>query len=217
MAVILYNSLDKIYKNGITEEAGEFICTVCGKKYKRESTANNHIEKMNCHTMKNIFQDTKAEGVMYDIFISLLAIEGKRCLSMKKFRTSKLYTPIAKFMLFCNTHKIQNQYEYLTFVLENTYWKFINAGVNNTLKESSLVEYRLYKVKNENEYSEKFYNSNSERLHTDTSFVLRSLERGDISYSYLFTCMDFDKFVDRLSGTEIERLEQILLVANKYE
>lgn len=211
MGVIFFNSIEQIYSKGIIENDDTFECSVCGKTYKRESSAIKHFEAMNCHSYRNIFDGTEAENNMYNLFVSLLAIEGKRCISRAKFQKSKLYTPIAKFMLFCHKHKIQDQGDYLTYVLENTYWKTVGMGLSNAIKDSSLKEYRKHKVKFFNQHSEKFFNMNKERILTDTSFVLRSLERGDISHEYLFKQIDFDEFINMLSGVEIERLERYLI------
>lgn len=211
MGIIFYNSLEKIYENGLIYNKDNIECSVCGKKYKRESTALKHFEKANCHTLQNVFKDTEAENVMYDIFISLLAIEGKRCVSRVKFSKSRLYNPIAKFMLFCNTNKVMNHGDYLSYVLENTYWNHVSTGIGNALKDSVLKEYREHKKRNLNVDNEKFYNSNKIRLVTDTTFVLRSLERGDISHDYLFDKIGFDTFVNKLNSIEIERLEKFLI------
>lgn len=215
MANIFYNSFEKIYSKGIIYNDDNIECSVCGKTYKTEANAKKHFEQMNCHTYKNIFDGTEAENMMYEIFVSLLAIENKRCISRAKFPKSKLYTPIAKFMLFCNKHKIQDHGDYLSYVLGNTYWKHLNVGLHNAVKDSVLKDYRKYKIKNFNKNSEKFFNTNKEQIEQDTSFVLRSLERGDISYEYLFSVIDFDEFVNMLSGIEIERLERFLVNVNE--
>jgi hypothetical protein len=104
-----------------------------------------------------------------------------------------------------------DQGDYLSYVLESTYWKTVNMGVLNALKDSSLKEYRSRRVKNSGKNDEKFFNTNKIRLVTDTTFVLRSLERGDISYEYLFDKIGVDTFLNKLNNVEIERLERLLI------
>jgi hypothetical protein len=211
MATIFYNSFEQIYSKGLVHHNDTIECSVCGKTYKRESTATTHFNKQNCHTYRNVFENTEAENTMYQIFVSLLAIEGKRCVSRSKFEKSRLYSPIARFMLHCNKNKIMDQGDYLSYVLESTYWKTVNMGVLNALKDSSLKEYRSRRVKNSGKNDEKFFNTNKIRLVTDTTFVLRSLERGDISYEYLFDKIGVDTFLNKLNNVEIERLERLLI------
>ena len=207
----LFNEIDEIYEKGIVPTSdGQFKCSVCGKIYKTQKNADKHIAKQNCHSYSSVFKGNQIEYKFFSVYNFLAGVEGETGYSFNRFRKSGRYTQIAKLYVFCSRNRLNDIEDYLVYILEtyslpNAYYSLVMGQ-----KESVLVEYRNWLRRNvSNGDSYKFYNEYKEQLE-DTSFVLRSLERGDIHYEFLFDKIDFDGFVEILSDIEKDRLESFL-------
>jgi len=208
----LFNDIDDIYSNGIQKLGGEYNCSVCGKSYKRRENAERHILQQNCHTYKNLFKGLPVEEYLYDIYRILSSIEEKKGYNKAKFIKSQYYTHIAKFYVFCFNSNIRDITGYLEYVLGNTQWSNVYIGLNNGRRKSVLQKYIKDKPKNINrDDSEKFYQQYEIPLRSNTTFALRSLEKGDISLDCLFSHIEKDNFISELNEVEIHRFTSFLL------
>jgi len=220
MGVKHFNEIDKIYREGLIYNSNGITCSVCNKVYKTKNNtiAKGHIDKRNCHSYYDVFKKTNTEEILYDIYVRLCAAQyqkfGKKILilSFIKFRNTQKYNQAAKLYMFCFDNKIRDILDYVDYVVDNTRWMYDNQFISNGMKDSVLIKYRKTKrTVFDKVLDEKFYNEYHDRLFVDTSFLLRSLERGDISYKYLFEKNPFDNVIDKMNPTEKYRLEKFLL------
>lgn len=209
----LFNGIDEIYQQElITLPDGRFECPVCGRTYKRQGAAQDHLLKQDCHSYRNIFYDTNAEPVLLNIYTHLLSINrGSRKPTMRQLRACKQYNQIARFYLFCYQHQLPRPLDYLMYVLENTRWKTPYVGLSYAIKESMLTGFQEAKKEYcDDAANEDFWTRHEDQIQNDNNFVLRALEKGEIHISYLFSKLDVDAFFDRLSIFEQERLDRFL-------
>jgi hypothetical protein len=220
MGIKHFNEIDEIYKNSLIYGSHTITCSVCDKVYKRKNDrlAKEHIGKKKCHSYYQVFKKTITEELLYDIYLRICAAHyqkhGKKVmlLNFRKFTNTQSYNQAAKLYMFCFNNKIRNILDYVDYVIDNTHWKYDNQLVSNGIRDSVLIEYRKTKTKTlDKESNEKFYNQNKDRLFSDTGFLLRSLERGDINYKYFFKKCSFDNIIDNMNNTEKSRLTKFLL------
>lgn len=207
----LFNDLDTIYSEGMgkTLISGGYQCPVCNLKYKTETGIDKHIAKRSCHNYRHLFAGTLPEDEFYVLYKDVADIYSLPKMSRNVFLKSPIYTMIAKFYVFCLNKFVGNVSDYITFLIrEKRYPKPFQ--VFNFGKKESLV--RLFRKDKANRVSPKnpdneiFFNRNEELIRNDVVFVLRALERGDISYKYLFTKIDMDGFVNRMNDIHKNRL-----------
>jgi len=214
----LLNDLDEIYGDGVVIEGdGPYHCPVCGKKYVRDSSLTNHYNSRICHSYRDVFKNTITEDALLNIYMNIVAIynitsggHGGR-VSMNSFRKSRYYNMVAKFYMFCYINNIRDQIDYLQFLFEkikfNNTFQVLNVGI----RESTLINYMTTRrLDRTDDACDAFYYANRELLGDNTSFTIRSLERGDIRYDYLFRKIDADKFFGKLTKTEANNLGAFL-------
>ena len=206
----LENKLDDIYANGIIERDGLYVCSVCNKEYKRPSSAKRHFEARTCFSYANLFRGTMIEMNFFQLHKKVSALDGRRGLSMNRFRGSTHYNSIVKLYVFCKNNNVDFN-DYFDYLIHEFQYDMLPIALSKGRKESQL---RLFRKEAQqytsDEKDERFFNGNEDWLGEDTPRTIRALERGDISIEFLFSKIDFDEFVDKISRPELERLTQLL-------
>lgn len=206
-----FNTLEDIYAKGILRDGDYHVCSVCGKKYKKEDNIKEHMDAQDCFKYYHVFQHTPTEELFYKWYTLSAGLSGTRGYSLPKFRTSSQYSGIVSFYNFCMDHKISDMTDYFKFVINEFKYEPLNSALVHGRTEEMFKRYRRNIGKYvDNERSLKFLERNKKELKKDTVFALRSLEKGDISYITLFEEIDFDDFVDKLSPLEHDRFERFL-------
>lgn len=211
----LFNDVEQIYQKGIVSPAysssGKYQCSVCEKFFSTETGAARHFAKQACYTIRNVFEGTITENQLYEIYKNLAKVAGDYCLSRVRFRSSRFYSITGKFFLYCYNNKVGDIGGYLEYLIMkeggDNYFHILSLGQ----RDSVLRRYRLRRVKNPDlEAVQAFLRENEERVYSDPSFTLRSLERGDLTLSELEGRIDWDEFMNSLSDAETTRLELFL-------
>lgn len=215
MKIRLFNDIDQIYQSGIiypdSSQNGKHQCSVCGKDFTTEKRALTHYNKRSCFKVQDIFKGTVSEDCLYEIYDELTVVTGGYRLSKARFGTSRYYPTTGKFYLYCYNNSIVDIFDYLNYIINRegstTYFQILSLGQ----KDSVLKRYRKKLARSPNKESvEAFLRANEERVYSDPSFTIRSLERGDLSVSILEEKIDIDRFIDSLTDMEAERLSLFL-------
>jgi len=206
-----FNTLEEIYSGGILRDGDYHVCSVCGKKYKKENNIKVHFDAQDCFKYYHVFRNTPTEELFYKWYTMSAALSGTVGYTMKKFRTTPQYSGIVTFYNFCMDHKISDMTDYFKFIIHEFRYEPLNSALVHGKTEKMFERYRrnIGKYIDEGK-SNKFLEQNKKELKKDTVFALRSLEKGDISYVTLFDEINFNEFVDKLSSLEYERLERFL-------
>lgn len=215
MPVKLYNDVSKLYEQPYMELGDEFICPVCSKRYKTKKGIENHLARQDCHTAQDLFRNTTSEKYIYDCYKDLIEqgyIRGSTSLAV--FRKSRSYKPLAKLLIYWSRNKMRMDllpfyafYCVQTLKGDNHIVKLYSATSDDLLRE--------FRKKLATDFrdlidSERFYNENEERLKEDLSFMIRSLERADITINYLMNKMDLYEATERMTPPETSRLLSFL-------
>ena len=212
--ITLFNDVSKLYDQPIQETVDGFICPVCNKKYKYKKSLTNHVNKQDCYTFVDLFQDTVSEEYMKECFDALVEefkIKKKKQ-PMEQFRKSRYYKPIAKLLVYWSRNKCDLDLivYYMLFCEKKIKYNSLVQMIYMATDDKYLREFRKFLYNNE-EYinSESFVTANWDYLYRP-SFMIRSLERADVGVNYLFKTIDVDQFIKGCSGAEYHRLETFL-------
>lgn len=202
--IITTNDIDMLYSKCDIENSLE--CCVCKKTFKTKNRLISHITKKNCYSYQDVFADTEIESYVYtNIFKVFYKAKNGIC-SINKFRTSKFYKTIIDLCMFCRRNRVDIN-EYINFGIDNYY-----LGGNPFIlfyrlnKESTLKEFYKKRIPQ----SETFIDSNKERLHKDKNFLIRSLERGDITIDKVINVLGINNIINDLTENQEYRLMEIL-------
>jgi len=189
----MMNDVAEVYEQEPKIIDGKRVCPACGKMFKTESGYKSHIAKRECFNYLTLVKDTLLEVRIYDTYKKLIAaLNPKARSSLTKFRKSKYYNPIARFVLFCIVHEIKDQDLYLEWINQKLKATTINAILSKGIKETNLRNFRLFlQVNEDNIKSKEYYERYEKDLKSDANFLTRSLEKSLISFKYLAERQDF--------------------------
>lgn len=210
-----FTELDEIYsKKIISYGDGTFECPVCGKEYKTQKGIDRHYAQRDCHSAKDVFSADKYVTDFYKLYIqvSSLSPKEKRGYTKNQFRNNKrAYNSVANYYWYCYQNKIQDYYDYIEYILMNASMSTPVMAFNVAQNDRLLKDYRRYKISHITfEESETFYNRNQSRIPSDTNFLLRALERGEIGIHHLNELFDVDAMMSGFSEIEDERLQSVI-------
>lgn len=183
------NDVSHLFQKPVeTDKKGRFVCPVCGKDYATRAGIFRHMEKQDCAPADLLFADTVTERIGYDFFISSAPEFNKnQRKGLSVFRKSKYYRQVLMYVLHCMTNKA-DPYMFYEWAKLKKKPRYYNHILSLMMKDTSLVEFREHLIQNEELIdSEKFYQANEEYLLSNTAFLVRSLERGDIGLDF---CMN---------------------------
>jgi hypothetical protein len=212
----VFNDIDTLYEKSIIEDNGKFICPVCGKSYKTEKGAKNHMSKRDCFSYLVLIKDTMLELTCYSLYKLLVAEMGTISrVSVTSFRKSGYYKAVAKFVIFCKLHEVKDINSYLRYINSKGV-DSVHALLKVGVKETTLREYRIYLQKNPEEIdSVSFFEKYADYLETDDKFLIRSIEKGHISLLYLVTGQNQFDIDERIEGLPIDYQNRIFEVSDQ--
>lgn len=178
------NEISEIYTHQTFEVGldGKHLCPICGKKYKKIETLKKHYEEKSCHSAVDIFKDTQTEFLMLNVFVVLCFREKeKSVVSMGSFRKSKYYSRVAEFFVFCRKNNIKSWENYMEYCSQY-YNGNMNGFLSYLIKESTLTLYYHWRRGNiTEEASTRFLQENFSELKDNFNFLVRSIERGEMT------------------------------------
>ena len=218
---ILLKNREDIYKNvtPVIDEMSEkpYGCPVCGKSWKKLQTLEKHLEKQNCHSLRDIYDGTVYEQTAYNIYSSVLEFfNPKARTSFNKFKESKSYNSFIRLSSFCTINEIKEIGHYLGWLINTKKVKKIHILISEGLKESNVREFRLFLQKRDLINSSAFFEKYEDDLRdkNDPMFFVRSIEKGHISVKFLMNHAEFD-FYERVYELPVGYQLQIIEYAEE--
>lgn len=216
----MMNDIDKIYEGKdvvFVKKTNTYMCPVCGKDYKRESIAKNHMTKRDCYDIKSLIRGTEREKDAFVMFKSIMAeIAPNARVSIMRFRTNKLYNQVCRFTLNCSYYEIKNPELYFAWVRDVKGFKMANSIISNSLKENVVFEYREWLMQNP-EYidSARFIARNDLENFEDMHYLVRSFEKAHLSLVYFlqYVGLSFEDLYD--SCEELEYKTRLIEIKQK--
>lgn len=197
MKAELINDLTHLFdKEGFKEN---MQCPFCLKTYKSKRGYDNHMKKIEengyeyCADPVLLFSDTPTEEYAFRLLQVASSICGTySAIRIGSFRLSKNYRLMNEFALFCMEKQLPDKY--LNFVYSMLFRaNQVNILIGSAMKEKNVSSYHYYLRHNEAEIdSEEFHARNQERLY-DNAFLVSSLRRGKIGFSYAFDKLNFSE------------------------
>ena len=184
--VRLMNDVSDLYNEVPKENNGDFECPVCGKVYKTRAGIFKHMKEQDCAPAHLVFKGTATETVAHDLYAATVSQFMPRARkTLQAFRKSKVYKPYLRFAL----HGMQNKLDVallFEWILEKKKPMYVNAALSLGLKKSITDEFRMFLKQNPDLIpSEQFYESYKEDMKIFPDFLVRSLEKAQISIKYL--------------------------------
>lgn len=197
----IYNDINELYNQPVLETRNGWMCPVCEKEYKRRTFLNKHLESKKCHSIVDVFKNTETEmfGLEAYQFIQEEHTFIRKINSLSQFRRSKLYKPIMESIVFWSQNK-GSMHQFKFYILWCTRLVRSNTdlykAIYSSKQEKNLKEFRLFLQRKTPHVidSERFHNINKDKLLNDNWFLLRSIERADISLEYAIQNMGMDRF-----------------------
>lgn len=181
-----FNDISKLYERGLIEQDGTYTCPVCGKVYKRLTSAQKHIEKQDCFSVKDIFANTVHEAKAFVLYKSIVSVRNEKAqLSLRVFRKGSLYKNCVKFTVFCNLHEVKVPEVYYMWLRDYRGLKYDNSILTEGQKESNLRDFRVFQQKHNYIDSEKFFETHNDSMLEDANFFIRSLEKSHLGLQWL--------------------------------
>lgn len=210
-------SLDTVYRYAGIEDApdGEqFRCSVCHKQYKTKSGAEKHLDKRNCHSAQDVFEDTEFERVMLNIVYYCNRRNNRP--SKKQFRSHfHSYKPVAQLTGYMYLNMNEPMFElYIQFI--HSRYKIKATTVDHKIssiamigqKESTLIAFREYLTKYQHIIPAPSPEMTA-KLNKDPQEFVRALERCDISLDDAERFCDIDSLIEKMTEAQKIRLEEV--------
>lgn len=208
------NDIDSVYDKGLKHLKNKLmVCPMCEKSYSSEHAAKKHLDARSCHRMQDVIAGTVHETkayAMYKVIISSMKPDAQ--ISLNTFRKSPLYNPIARFTMFCSLHSIFDADVYLAWLNEVKGIENVNTVLKEGVREDNLREFRLFAQKYNIIPSEKIYNAYREDLLNDDDYLVRCIEKAQISLAFLASQEDFP-FSERFDGLPLDYQNRIRDIA----
>lgn len=214
MSIKTMNDVGALYEKGMKKlKNGLLVCPVCEKSYRCELSANKHLNARNCHKMQDLVKGTLHETkgyAMYQLLVSNLNPSAK--LSLQTFQKSPMYNPVMRFTMFCSLHSVFDCDVYLSWLNEVKGLEQVNTILKEGIREDNLREFRIFAQKHSLMPSEKIYDAYREDLLTDDEYLVRCIEKAQISLKFLASREDFP-FEERLANLPIDYQIRITEIA----
>jgi hypothetical protein len=208
------NDVNALYDAGMTKlKNGLLLCPVCGKTYKTEAPAKKHIEARSCHRMQDIIKDTMHEAKAYGMYkILISSLQPNARVTLNSFRKSPMYSPVARFTMYCSLHEVFSCDTYMAWLNEIKGIQNVNVLLQQALLDENLREFRIFAHVHDLIPSEHFYQAYRDDLISDDEFFIRSLERAKVGVRFILKQDDFP-FEERCAKLPLDyamRLERLL-------
>ncbi len=212
-----YNDVSHMYQEPAKElKNGKFQCPVCGAEYATRSGVFKHMQKQDCAPASLMFEGTITEDVAHSLFCDTVGHYSKhQRKSLSSFRKSKHYRGVLQATLHCMNNKIDSVL-FMEWIRMSKKPRYYNHLMSLAVKDSTLVDFRNHLIKNEELIdSSYFFERNEEQILKSDSFLIRSLQRGDIGLDYCMNHKDID-LMSRIDGMcEANRIHLLSVVKVK--
>lgn len=200
------NDLDEIYNQDIIRNVeGDLICPVCRKAYQTMDGVQKHMDKRDCYSYRDAFEDSPVEDLLVKIANT---VYNRKTTKTGLRNKKKQYSDVAQFFVFCRKNRLDDVEAYAMF-LKLSYDKRSPGHILSVgRKNKTLKKYRQFLNESPDELidGESFYEQHKDRLHESFEFCVRSMERGELDYK---TVRRHDLFDTRkLNTVERNRLKQ---------
>lgn len=193
--------IEEVFNKPIPFDGNRYWCPVCLKVYKRKKNLQNHLDKRQCYSLRDILDGSDIERVMKEI---TKIIYNRESIGDTFLKQIPFYDKLALFVSFCKTNRVDPLFYYVyneaRFEKYNVSWILENAMTNKTLRE--FFEFRRKNPDWNDE--EAFMDSYEQRLTEEPLFLIRAFERGDITVkTFKSKFGDLDKY---LNEEQIDRV-----------
>lgn len=200
-----FNDVDAIYAKGLRQLKNRlYVCPMCEKTYSSEAAGLKHVAAKKCHKMQQLIEGTVHETkafVMYKVIVANLNPDAQ--LTLATFRKSPMYTPVARFTMFCSLHSVFDANVYLSYLNEYKEIENVNAILSAGILEENLRDFRLFAQKYNIIPSDTIYEKYREDLLTDDEYFVRCIEKAQIGLAYLARKEDFP-FEERMASLPLD-------------
>lgn len=208
---MIMNDIEELYNQTIiVTKDNEYECPVCGKIAKKIQTIETHMEKMDCFSYRDVFEDTETEKRAFRLYNNNFSKQdGVRKLPINVFRKSPIYSQCVKFVTFCTVHEIHKPEFYYEYISEQNTHRPLNYVLKVALDEKNVKLYRKFLLMNHVLIDNKFMNTNMDHLSTDPLFLTRSIEKAHISFEQVLNNEELTQVMVDLPFDYAERLETL--------
>jgi hypothetical protein len=213
-----FNDVSGLYESGLIEEDGAYRCPVCNKTYKRLTSAQKHIEKQDCFSVRDVFENTVHEAKAFVLYKNIVSVKNPRAnLSLRVFRKSNLYKNCVKFIVFCNLHEVKVPDIYFMWLRDYRNIRNDNTILTAGREEANLRDFRVFQQKYNYIDSEHFFGTHKENLEEDATFFIRSIEKAHIGLQWLMEKQPdyFESVYSELPADYMIRIEQLVTKMEK--
>lgn len=194
--------IDALYEGKEIKEESDssYTCPVCQKSYKRKGAADKHLEKQECHSTHDVFQNTMYEERAFLFYKEILVSSGntKARPTMKSFRKSRLYKPVVTYVVSCIINEVDAglMFSYLEEIIG---FKYTTAILSNGKDLEWIGKYRLFLHNNPSiSNSEAFYDTHKDELVSDPDVLIQSIQKAHISIGFITKRKSLEAAVESL-------------------
>ena len=208
------NDLDTLFEKGLIEKDGVYECPVCKKQYKRKASAEAHLAKKDCYSLKDLFSGTMHETRAYAIYQELIGMMNPNArLTLNTFRGSPYYNGATRLTLFIALHTLTDQRTtYLTWLNEFRGANSIHRIFSEGTKETNLRSFRSF-LRHFPQFIESasYFERYKDILKNDEDFFIRSLETSKMSLDYILNRSDFpfERIMESMNNDNVMRFEAL--------
>lgn len=176
-------------------------CPVCGKHYKTVSGAQKHLDAQSCAKKQDIFANSAYETNAFILYTNIVhEMKPTARVTIKTFRKSPMYGLVIDFVLSTSIFEIKDRGLYFSY-LRDIRDLHPNSVLKAGTEEKNAREFRTFQQLYPKYIdSAKFFDQYGEDLIEDDEFLVRSIEKSDISIKWLLSNRkhNFEKMIDSL-------------------
>jgi len=179
---------------------GTFICPVCEKSYKRKKSAQNHLEKQDCHSALDVFGNTEYEKLAMELYTNILNETGKSSarVTLQSFRKSRFYKQVNMFLISCIIHEVDAglMFSFLKDIIKFTR---TNVILSKGQEKYWIDELRLFIHCNPDvSDSKQYYEVYKDELLSNPDMLINAIEKAKISIGFVSHRKSLEKAVEDL-------------------
>ena len=179
---------------------GTFSCPVCGKSYKKRKSAQNHLDKQDCHSALDVFRNTEYEKMALELYTNILSETGKSSarVTLQSFRKSRFYKQVNMFLVSCIVYEVDAglMFSFLKDIIKFTR---TNVILSKGQEKYWVDELRLFIHCNPDaSESKEYYEVYKDELISDPDVLINAIEKAKISIGFISHRKGLEKAVEDL-------------------
>ncbi|MBG24083.1 MAG: hypothetical protein CMF22_11610 [Idiomarinaceae bacterium] len=198
----------------------DFECPVCGKHYKTEKGAIKHLSSRSCAKKQDIFGGSMYESNAFIMYTNIVHdMKPNARVTIKTFRKSPMYGLVIDFVLSTSLFEIKDRGLYFSY-LRDIRDLHPNSALKAGTEETNAREFRTFlQVYPKYVDSAKFFGQYGDDLIEDDEFLVRSIEKSDITLRWLMDCRkhNFEKMLDELPIGLSMRIDAVVTAMSEME